>query len=261
MGSRSGVQGAAGQRSKRCFGLTFEQRSPPEGPLAQSWGNPGSSHPSGLAPAPVPRVLLLGEPWAGQRQLSGCTAHPFLPGPTFGSPWVNTWVQVFWRKGLDLVGRGWEANAGSSPSPAGMAGGKKKGSPIPGCDPLAHGHRGYHEVTPLAKVKISRAAAVRSSSPHSEPRLRLISRDTTTLLPGEQSPVLVFKETTHPPYSGSSCRRYMRGRRCRNDEVLLASILSKTAEEPPRTHCWGTGTSAHRQLLPFSIHPKSNLVE
>lgn len=38
-GAGPGVQGAAGQRSKCCFGLPFEQRSPPEGPLAQSWGN------------------------------------------------------------------------------------------------------------------------------------------------------------------------------------------------------------------------------
>lgn len=59
-GAGPGVQGAAGQtgwRSKCCFGLALEQRSPPEGPLAQSWGNQAPTiHPSGLAPAPVPRL-------------------------------------------------------------------------------------------------------------------------------------------------------------------------------------------------------------
>lgn len=191
------MQGAAGQtvrRSKCCFGLGFEQRSPPEGPLAQSWGNQARTILLG-------RLLPQGEPWAGQRQLSGCIAHLFLSGSTLKSPWVNTWVQLFQRSGLDLLGRGWEANAGSTPSPKGTGEGRRA-APHVGVPPW---HVAITATVRLDCLLKSNSCTVmaRSCSPCFEPRLG------TTELPGEQSPVLIFKETTHPPCSGSSCRRCM----------------------------------------------------
>lgn len=177
----------------------FRAEIPTRGTSCSELGKPGSNQ----APAPGWTVG-----WA--EAAPSCVTHVFLPGSTPGFSFFGEVTWICWG------GRG---RLMQQPPPSPGMGGEQRAAPLLAVPPW--------RVAIIANVKLdcslktnSCTAMVRNSSPCSEPRLGWLSRDVTTELPGEQSPVLIFEETTHPPCSGNSCCQHTRGRRCRSDKVL-----------------------------------------
>lgn len=113
---------------KSCFVLAFEQRSPPEGPLAQSWGS--------QAPATLLGRLL---PPGSHGPASGISR---LGCPSL-SPWVNTLVSLGQPPGPALLEK-WPESAREG------AGGERRQHPI---SPRVQGEEGgqpHARLSPLS---------------------------------------------------------------------------------------------------------------
>lgn len=163
MGSRSRGAGSccSGRPEvKCCFGLASEQRSPPEGPLAQSWRHQA---PASFWAGSCPKVSH------GLGRDSSQAALPiyFSLGGHLGPALLEKRPDF---TGGGWVGGWWEANAGSSPSPA-STGWEEEGQPHSWLGPLSASPSQYCEVTLLTEAQVTCTVTAGSSSPPSEPRL------------------------------------------------------------------------------------------